>query len=161
MLIEVQPLESFSSFVKGVRKPQRTPKPVKVAPTTAPTTGFIHASLHFSRKPTNAPLLHLFTFSAIVEQTPPADTQLLETDHQETSFEPEPVAKSNDEVIAVTTPNPKKQPSSSKQPKKQAPPPSKETQDVPGWDYFWLKKIIFYFSLAHTVLVQPLHSSAH
>ena len=148
MLIEVQPLESFSSFVKGVRKPQRTPKPVKVAPTTAPTTGLIHASLHFSRKPTNAPLLHLFTFSAIVEQTPPADTQLLETDHQETSFEPEPVAKSNDEVIAVTTPNPKKQPSSSKQPKKQAPPPCKETQDVPGLDYFWLKKSFFIF-LSH------------
>ena len=95
MLIEVQPLESFSAFAKGVRKPQRAPKSVKVAPTTTPTSGFIHASLHFWRKPTYARLRHLFTFSDIVQQPPPADTPALQSDHQETSLEPEPVATSS------------------------------------------------------------------
>ena len=139
MLIEVQPLESFSSFVKGVRKLQRAPKSVKVAPTTAPNTGFIHASLHFWRNPTYARLQHLFSFSDIVQQPPPADTPALESPHEEPSFESEPAAPSNAELLSASTPNPpsiaEKQQPSSKTHKKQAPPPSKQTQHVPGWEF--------------------------
>ena len=119
MLIEVQPLESFSAFVKGLRKPQRAAKSVKVAPTTTPTSGLIHASLHFWRNPNYnyARLRHLFSFSDIVQQPPPAGTPALESPHEEPSFESEPVALSNAEFLSASTPNPpsiaeKQQPSS-------------------------------------------------
>ena len=39
MLCELQTLETFTGFVKGVRKPQKAAKPPKVAPSTTPTSG--------------------------------------------------------------------------------------------------------------------------
>ena len=140
MLCEVQPLVSFTAFVKGVRKPQRAAKSVKVAPTTTPTSGLLHASLHFWGNPTYACLRHLFSFSDTIQQPPPVTTPALETPHEEPSFESEPAAPSNAELLSASTPKPpsisqNQQPSSSNSHNKKAPPPSQQTQHVPGWEF--------------------------
>ena len=47
ILCELQPLETFTGFVKGVRKPIKSAKPQKIAPTTTPTSGSFLAVLPF------------------------------------------------------------------------------------------------------------------
>jgi len=68
-------------------------------------------------------------------------------------------------ALARSTPNPpsiaEKQQPSSKTHKKQAPPLLNKLSMFQVGNFVLVKHNKFNFSLAHTILVQPLHSSAH
>ena len=139
-------MESFTAFLKGVCKPQQAAKYVKVAPTATPTSGLLHASLdlHFWGNPTYARLRHLFSFLDLVQQPPPVTILALETPHEELYFKSKLAAPSNAKLLSASTPKPpsitqNQQPSSFKSHNKQAPPPSQQTQHVPGWEFFFGK----------------------